>query len=81
MMEQWNNGIMGSGIMQCCINGPATGGVDDKIKMANSLQKTNIPPFHHSMRLTQKANAKSLCFQRVVEIPRRRFRLNPNISV
>jgi hypothetical protein len=26
MMEQWNSGIMGSGIMQCWINGPATGG-------------------------------------------------------
>jgi hypothetical protein len=25
---------MGSGIMQCWINGPATGGIDDKIKMA-----------------------------------------------
>ena len=29
--------------MQCWINGPATGGIDDKIKMANILLKTNIP--------------------------------------
>jgi hypothetical protein len=36
-------------IMQCWINGPATGGNDDKIKMANILLKTNIPAFHHSI--------------------------------
>jgi len=35
--------------MQCWINGPATGGNDDKIKMANILLKTNIPAFHHSI--------------------------------
>ena len=45
--EQWNSGIMGSGlrrraygserIMQCWINGPVTGGIDDKIKMVNIL--------------------------------------------
>ena len=40
---------MGSGIMQCWINGPATGGIDDKIKMAIILFKTNIPAFHHSI--------------------------------
>jgi hypothetical protein len=49
MMEQWNSGIMGPGIMQCWINGHATGGIDDKIKMANILLKTNIPSFHHSI--------------------------------
>jgi hypothetical protein len=49
MMEQWNCGIMGSGIMQCWMNGPATGGIDDKIKMAIILLKTNIPSFHHSI--------------------------------
>jgi hypothetical protein len=49
MMEQWNSGVMGSGIMQCWINGPATGGIDDKIKMAIILLKTNIPAFHHSI--------------------------------
>jgi hypothetical protein len=35
--------------MQCWINGPDTGGIDDKIKMANILLKTNIPSFHHSI--------------------------------
>jgi hypothetical protein len=35
-------------IMQCWINGPATDGIDDKIKMAYILLKTNIPAFHHS---------------------------------
>jgi hypothetical protein len=40
---------MGSGIMQCWINGPATGGIDDKIKMAIILLETNIPAFHHSI--------------------------------
>jgi hypothetical protein len=49
MMEQWNSGVMGSGIMQCWINGPATGGIDDKIKMAIILLKTNIPAFHYSI--------------------------------
>jgi len=29
--------------MQCWINGPATGGIDDKIKMANIPLKINIP--------------------------------------
>jgi hypothetical protein len=28
---------MGSGIMLCWINGPATGGIEDKIKMVNIL--------------------------------------------
>jgi hypothetical protein len=46
MMEQWNSGIMVSGIMQCWINGPATGGIDGKIKIAIILLKTNIPSFH-----------------------------------
>jgi hypothetical protein len=31
--------------MQCWINGPATVGIDDKIKMVNILLKTNIPSF------------------------------------
>ena len=35
--------------MQCLINGPATGGIDDKIKMVNILLKTNIPSFHPSI--------------------------------
>jgi hypothetical protein len=29
--------------MQCWINDPATGGIDDKIKMVNMLIETNIP--------------------------------------
>jgi hypothetical protein len=40
---------MGSGIMQCWINGPATGGIDGKIKMAIILLKTIIPAFHPSI--------------------------------
>jgi len=35
--------------MQYWINDPATGGIDDKIKMDNILLKTNIPSFHHSI--------------------------------
>ena len=35
--------------MHCWINGPATGGIDDKIKMAIILLKTNIPTFHYSI--------------------------------
>ena len=56
-MEQWNNGFWpparraygSERIMQCWINGPATGGIDDKIRMAIILLKTNIPAFHHSI--------------------------------
>ncbi len=36
-------------MMQCWINGPATGRIDDKIKIAIILWKTNIPAFHHSI--------------------------------
>ena len=39
--------------MQCWINGPASGGIDDKIKMATilliRLRRTIIPPFHYSI--------------------------------
>jgi len=35
--------------MQCWINGHASGGIDDKIKMVDILLKTNIPSFHHSI--------------------------------
>jgi len=49
LMEQWNSGIMGSGIMQCWIDGSASGGIDGNIKMAIILLKTNIPAFHHSI--------------------------------
>ena len=47
--EQWNSGIMGSGMMQCWINCPATGGIEDKINMVNILLKTNNPSFHPSI--------------------------------
>ena len=35
--------------MKCWVNGPATGGIDDKIKIAIILLKTNIPVFHYSI--------------------------------
>ena len=39
--------------MQCWINGPATGGIDDKIKMTIilliRLRRTNGPSFHYSI--------------------------------
>ena len=47
MLECWNSGLMGSGIMQCWINGKIR--IHDKIKKANILLKTNIPSFHHSI--------------------------------
>ena len=50
-MEQWNSGVMGSGIMQYWINGHALGGIDDYIKMAIILLKTNIPAFSPRRRL------------------------------
>jgi len=42
---------MGFGIMQCWINCPATGGIEDKMKMAIILSKTNIPAFSPRRRL------------------------------
>ena len=39
--------------MQCWINGPATDGIDDKIKMAYILLKTNIPAFSPIRRLSE----------------------------
>ncbi|OEU64532.1 MAG: hypothetical protein BBJ57_11625 [Desulfobacterales bacterium PC51MH44] len=47
MMECWNNGIMGSGIIQYWVNGKIC--VDVKFKMANILIKTNLPVFHYSI--------------------------------
>ena len=49
MMEYWYNGIMVSGIMQFWAIGPAIDGIDNKIKIAQILMKTNIPTFHHSI--------------------------------
>jgi len=49
MLELGNIGIMGSGILQYWINGPATSGLDGEIEMVNILLKTNIPSFHHSI--------------------------------
>ena len=72
-MEQWNSGVMGSGIMQCWINGPATGGIDDKIKMAIILLKTNIPAFHHSIIPFSgqiRKPQKPLYSQQAVKIPK-----------
>jgi hypothetical protein len=46
-LEWWNAGIMGSGIMQYWVKDKIC--VDDKIKMANILLKTNLPVFHHSI--------------------------------
>jgi hypothetical protein len=37
--------------MQCWINGPATDGVDDKIKMTHILLTPNIPAFSPIRRL------------------------------
>jgi hypothetical protein len=46
-LEWWNAGIMGSGIMQYWVKDKIC--VDDKIKMANILLKTNLPVFYHSI--------------------------------
>jgi hypothetical protein len=59
MMEQWDSGIMGSGMMQCWINDPATGGIDDKLKMVKILLKTNIP-FPGQIRRPQKTSIFSV---------------------
>jgi hypothetical protein len=56
--------------MQCWINGPATGGIGDKIKMANILLKTNFPSFHPSIipfpgqiRKSKKTSMFSVCYR------------------
>jgi hypothetical protein len=71
--------------MQCWFNVPATGRIDDKIKMVNIHLKTNIPSFsprrrlygaggHHSIipfpEQIRKPE-KPLYSQKVIEIPRR----------
>jgi len=63
MMEYWNTGIMGSGMMQCRINGRATGGSDYKIKMVKILLKyqySNVPPFHYSILGANSESTKNL---------------------
>jgi hypothetical protein len=58
--------------MQYWINGPATDGIDDKIKMVNILLKTNIPAFHNSIIPFSGQFGipkKPLYSQYVVEIP------------
>jgi len=63
MLEYWNSGLMGSGIMQCWINGPATGGIDDKVNMVNILLTTNIstiPVFPYSISGANSDASKNL---------------------
>ena len=48
MLEKWNSGIMGSGMIQFWIDDPATVWRGNKIIMANIPSKANIPLFHHS---------------------------------
>jgi len=68
---------MGSGIMLYWANGKIC--VDDKIKMANILLKTNLPVFHYSiipfLRQAFKPQ-KVLFFQTIAEFPRRFSYLN-----
>jgi hypothetical protein len=63
--------------MQCWINGPATDGIDDKIKMANilliRLRRTNVPPLHYSIfgaNSEVPKNLYNLHADGVIEIPR-----------
>jgi len=49
--------------MQYWINGPATDGIDDKIKMAYILienQYSSVPPFHYSIFGTNSKAKKNL---------------------
>jgi len=50
MMECWNSGIMGLGMMQCWVDGKIF--LDGKIKneyLPFKNQHSSIPPFHYSM--------------------------------
>jgi len=50
MLENWNDGTMGTGKMGECCNGKIH--LDEKVKNAISNKlplKTNIPIFHHSI--------------------------------
>jgi len=57
---------MGFGIMQYWVNGKVC--VDDKIKMANILLKTNLPLFHFGGK--RSSLKKCPIFSKVVEFPR-----------
>ena len=51
--------------------------VDDKIKMANILLKTNLPLFHYSIfEASVQASKSVLFFQTIAEFPRRFSYLN-----
>ena len=71
MMEQWNSGIMGSGMVQCWINGPATSGIDDKIKLRSAATSLfNVDGFVKSLKTSFDvipAKAGIQCFQIVLD--------------
>jgi hypothetical protein len=50
-VEQWVLAYGSERIKQCWINGPVTGGIHDKIKMAIILLTTNMPAFSPRRRL------------------------------
>ena len=60
--------------MQYWINGPATNGIDDEIKIASilliRLRRTSTPPFPYSIFRTNSKSKISLYFQQIVEIQR-----------
>jgi len=53
--------------MQCWIDGPATGGINEKIKMDSilliRLRRTNVPSFHHSIFGANSEASKNLLFR------------------
>ncbi len=68
--------------MKYWIYGPATDGIDDTIKMAHILFKTNIPAFHHSIIpfLGQIQKPKYYqYYQKIKETPRRLIRQKPAV--
>jgi hypothetical protein len=72
-VEKWVPAYGSERTAQCWTNVPTTGRIDDKIKMADILLKTNIPAFHHSIIPFPgkiRKPQKPLYSQKVVEIPR-----------
>jgi hypothetical protein len=60
MLECWNSGMMGYGIMQCWVDGKIC--VDGKIKngyLPFKNQHSRIPPFHYSMAGTRTQASKN----------------------
>jgi len=70
---------MGSGIMQCWINGATAGGIDDKIKMANIIVATVIA-FAYPISSRMHADIRQAIAQRQAGYQAAKTGTNPSIK-